>query len=168
MFRSLNTRIQRPRRPRPLDLARRARLADRIWVIVWAVAGFVALVAGMVWGSKLGVQFSLAVLALYAFLSRAFDRLQESASPEAIAAAAVGSGCSAVAFTYNDPVIFLEYAVDTAVACREAGISTPAYVVARNEHDVERAAATGDLVTYAVVTGFILGYFLNGVHHFLD
>jgi branched-chain amino acid transport system permease protein len=39
---------------------------NRIWVIVWAVAGFVALVAGMVWGSKLGVQFSLAVLALKA------------------------------------------------------------------------------------------------------
>ncbi|RPH58437.1 MAG: branched-chain amino acid ABC transporter permease [Burkholderiales bacterium] len=39
---------------------------NRIWVIVWSVAGFVALVAGMVWGSKLGVQFSLAVLALKA------------------------------------------------------------------------------------------------------
>lgn len=39
---------------------------NRIWVIVWTVAGFVALVAGMVWGSKLGVQFSLAVLALKA------------------------------------------------------------------------------------------------------
>ncbi|MBW6496740.1 MAG: branched-chain amino acid ABC transporter permease [Burkholderiaceae bacterium] len=39
---------------------------NRIWVIVWAVAGFVALVAGAVWGSKLGVQFSLAVLALKA------------------------------------------------------------------------------------------------------
>ncbi len=38
----------------------------RIWVIVWAVAGFVALVAGMVWGSKLGVQFSLSLLALKA------------------------------------------------------------------------------------------------------
>lgn len=39
---------------------------DRIWVIVWSVAGFVALVAGMIWGSKLGVQFSLAILALKA------------------------------------------------------------------------------------------------------
>src|SRR5687767_13923834 len=38
----------------------------RIWVIVWSVAGFVALVAGMIWGSKLGVQFSLSVLALKA------------------------------------------------------------------------------------------------------
>ena len=39
---------------------------NRIWVIVWAVAGFVALVAGMVWGAKLGVQFSLSQLALKA------------------------------------------------------------------------------------------------------
>ncbi|HEX6706339.1 MAG TPA: branched-chain amino acid ABC transporter permease [Albitalea sp.] len=38
----------------------------RIWVIVWSVAGFVALVAGVIWGSKLGVQFSLSVLALKA------------------------------------------------------------------------------------------------------
>jgi len=39
---------------------------SRVWVIVWSVAGFVALVAGVIWGSKLGVQFSLAVLALKA------------------------------------------------------------------------------------------------------
>ena len=40
---------------------------NRIWVIVWCVAGVVALVAGMIWGSKLGVQFSLATIALRAF-----------------------------------------------------------------------------------------------------
>jgi len=39
---------------------------SRIWVIVWTVAGFVALVAGMIWGSKLGVQFSLSLVALKA------------------------------------------------------------------------------------------------------
>ena len=39
---------------------------DRIWVIVWCVAGVVALVAGMIWGSKLGVQFSLSLVALKA------------------------------------------------------------------------------------------------------
>jgi branched-chain amino acid transport system permease protein len=39
---------------------------SRVWVIVWSLAGFVALVAGVIWGSKLGVQFSLSVLALKA------------------------------------------------------------------------------------------------------
>src|SRR5687767_12867857 len=47
-------------------------------------------------------------------------------SPEAIAEAAVASGCRSVAFTYNDPVIFLEYAVDVAEACRERGVKTVA------------------------------------------
>ena len=39
---------------------------NHIWVIVWLVAGLVALVAGMIWGSKLGVQFSLSLVALKA------------------------------------------------------------------------------------------------------
>jgi branched-chain amino acid transport system permease protein len=39
---------------------------NRIWVIVWSVAGFVAIVAGIIWGSKLGVQFSLSLVALKA------------------------------------------------------------------------------------------------------
>src|SRR5580704_8545579 len=50
----------------------------------------------------------------------------EVASPAAIAEAAVRSGCRSVAFTYNDPVIFLEYAIDAAQACRERGIKTVA------------------------------------------
>jgi pyruvate formate lyase activating enzyme len=58
--------------------------------------------------------------------AREFDRLQDLASPEAIAEAAVESGCRSVAFTYNDPVIFLEYAVDVAQVCRERGIRTVA------------------------------------------
>ena len=58
--------------------------------------------------------------------ARAFDRLQDYASPEAIAQAAVASGCRSVAFTYNDPVIFLEYSVDVAQACRARGIRTVA------------------------------------------
>ena len=58
--------------------------------------------------------------------ARAADRLQDEASPEAIAAAAVRSRCRSVAFTYNDPVIFLEYALDVAQACRERGIKTVA------------------------------------------
>ena len=58
--------------------------------------------------------------------ARVLDRVQDLASPEAIAQAAVQSGCRSVAFTYNDPVIFLEYAIDVAQACRERGIKTVA------------------------------------------
>ena len=54
------------------------------------------------------------------------DRLQAEASPHAIARAAKEAGARSVAFTYNDPVIFLEYAVDVAAACRAAGIKTVA------------------------------------------
>jgi pyruvate formate lyase activating enzyme len=55
-----------------------------------------------------------------------FDRLQDWASPEAITRAAKEMGAQSVAFTYNDPVIVLEYAVDVAAACREAGLKTVA------------------------------------------
>ena len=58
--------------------------------------------------------------------AREFDRLVDGAPPDAIARAARSLGCRSVAFTYNDPVIFLEYAVDTALACRELGIRTVA------------------------------------------
>jgi pyruvate formate lyase activating enzyme len=54
------------------------------------------------------------------------DRLQDEASPEAIARAAEATGCRSVAYTYNDPVIFLEYAVDVAQACRERGLKNVA------------------------------------------
>lgn len=56
--------------------------------------------------------------------ARQIDRLNDHASPAAIADAAVKLGCRSVAFTYNDPVIFLEYAVDVAKACRDRGIKT--------------------------------------------
>jgi pyruvate formate lyase activating enzyme len=58
--------------------------------------------------------------------SREVDTLGEDASPEAIAAAALALGCRSVAFTYNDPVIFHEYAIDVAAACRERGIKAVA------------------------------------------
>jgi len=58
--------------------------------------------------------------------AREIDKLNAHAPPEAIAAAAVQLGCRSVAFTYNDPVIFLEYAVDTAKACHAAGLKTVA------------------------------------------
>jgi pyruvate formate lyase activating enzyme len=58
--------------------------------------------------------------------SREVSRLSDRATPEAIARAAREMGARSVAFTYNDPVIFLEYAVDVAKACREAGIRSVA------------------------------------------
>ena len=58
--------------------------------------------------------------------SRDMDRLADQATPEAIAAAALQHGCKSVAFTYNDPVIFAEYAMDIADACRERGVKTVA------------------------------------------
>jgi pyruvate formate lyase activating enzyme len=58
--------------------------------------------------------------------SREADTLAARATPEAVAAAAQELGCRSVAFTYNDPVIFLEYAVDVAQACHARGIKTVA------------------------------------------
>jgi pyruvate formate lyase activating enzyme len=58
--------------------------------------------------------------------SREIDTLSDEASPETIARAAAELGCRSVAFTYNDPVIFHEYAIDVAIACRERGIRTVA------------------------------------------
>jgi len=87
--------------------------------------------------------------------SREFDRLQARASPEAIADFAVTSGCRSVAFTYNDPVIFLEYAVDTARACRERGVRTVAvtagYITAepRREFFRHMDAANIDLKAFS-------------------
>jgi len=58
--------------------------------------------------------------------SRELDTLSDAAPPERIARAARELGCRSVAFTYNDPVIFLEYAVDVARACHEVGVKTVA------------------------------------------
>ena len=54
--------------------------------------------------------------------SKDMDRLMDEASPQAIARAAKRYGADAIAYTYNDPVVFAEYAIDTALACREQGI----------------------------------------------
>lgn len=58
--------------------------------------------------------------------SREVAKLSSIAEPETIAAAAKQLGCRSVAFTYNDPVIWAEYAMDTAKACREQGIQSVA------------------------------------------
>jgi pyruvate formate lyase activating enzyme len=86
--------------------------------------------------------------------SREIDTLADAASPEAIADAAEALGCSSVAFTYNDPVIFLEYAIDVADACRERGIKavavTAGYVCAepRIEFFEHMDAANVDLKAF--------------------
>jgi pyruvate formate lyase activating enzyme len=58
--------------------------------------------------------------------SREWDTLADAATPEAIAETALRLGCRSVAFTYNDPVVFLEYAADVAAACRERGLKAVA------------------------------------------
>ncbi len=58
--------------------------------------------------------------------SRDFDTLADRAEPETIARAARELGCRSVAFTYNDPVVFMEYAIETADACRAQGVRTVA------------------------------------------
>jgi pyruvate formate lyase activating enzyme len=58
--------------------------------------------------------------------SRRLDTLADAASPELIAETALRLGCRSVAFTYNDPVVFMEYAMDVADACRERGLRTVA------------------------------------------
>jgi pyruvate formate lyase activating enzyme len=58
--------------------------------------------------------------------SREMDTLAARASPELIARAARQLGCRSVAYTYNDPVIFMEYAQDVADACRAVGVRSVA------------------------------------------
>jgi pyruvate formate lyase activating enzyme len=88
--------------------------------------------------------------------ARHFDRLQAMASPEAIAEAALRTGCRSVAYTYNDPVIFLEYAVDVARACRARGLKnvavTAGYVCpeARAELFAAMDAANVDLKAFTL------------------
>src|SRR6476469_9663935 len=65
--------------------------------------------------------------------SREWDTLADAALPGTIARAAKELGCRSVAYTYNDPVIFLEYAIDVAIACRE--------------HDVKSVAVTAGYIT---------------------
>jgi pyruvate formate lyase activating enzyme len=87
--------------------------------------------------------------------SREMDTLASGASPEQIAVAAEQSGCRSVAFTYNDPVIFLEYAIDVAQACRERGIKTVAVTAGyicdepRREFFAHMDAANVDLKAFS-------------------
>ncbi len=58
--------------------------------------------------------------------SREMDTIAEAATPEQLCQAAIQTGCRHIAFTYNDPVIFMEYAIDVAQQCREQNINTVA------------------------------------------
>lgn len=86
--------------------------------------------------------------------SRDMDRLLDQAMPEDIAAAAAANGAASVAYTYNDPVIFAEYALDTAHACHERGIYniavTAGYIQpeARREFFAAMDAANVDLKAF--------------------
>lgn len=86
--------------------------------------------------------------------SREMEKLSDRASPDEIAEAATRLGCRSVAFTYNDPVIWAEYALDTARACRERSIKTVAktsgYITPEARPDFFRAmdAANVDLKAF--------------------
>jgi pyruvate formate lyase activating enzyme len=86
--------------------------------------------------------------------AREMDRLMDCASPEAIADAALRSGARSIAYTYNDPVVFLEYAVDVAEAARSRGLRnvavTAGYVApaARAELFAAMDAANVDLKAF--------------------
>ncbi len=86
--------------------------------------------------------------------SREWDTLADAATPEAIAQAAVRLGCPSVAYTYNDPIIFMEYAMDIARACRARGVKSVAVTAGyvrdepRREFFAEMDAANVDLKAF--------------------
>ena len=86
--------------------------------------------------------------------SRQVQRLSALAEPETIARAAVAAGATSVAYTYNDPVVWAEYAIDTAKACRAAGVKnvavTAGYITpeAREEFFEHIDAANVDLKAF--------------------
>ena len=87
--------------------------------------------------------------------SRDMDRLMDQASPQQIAQTAARHGCTSVAFTYNDPVIFAEYALDVADACHELGVQTVAvtagyiHAAPRREFFARMDAANVDLKAFS-------------------
>jgi pyruvate formate lyase activating enzyme len=98
--------------------------------------------------------------------SRDMDRLMDQASPEAIALAAETSGCRSAAFTYNDPVIFAEYAIDTAEACHAHDIRTVAvtagYIYPEPRHEFYQVMDAANIDLKAFTDEFY--YKLTGSH----
>ncbi|MBA57411.1 MAG: AmmeMemoRadiSam system radical SAM enzyme [Pseudomonadales bacterium] len=108
--------------------------------------------------------------------SREMDTLASKATPDMIAQAAVDAGCKSVAYTYNDPVIFQEYAIDVAKACRERGVLSVAVSAgyhspeARNQFYQHMDAANIDLKSfneefYWKLTGAHLAPVLETLQH---
>lgn len=111
--------------------------------------------------------------------SREFDALAATAGPLEIAETAQALGCHSVAFTYNDPIVFAEYAIDTAEACRAAGIHPVAvsagYITEepRRELFSSMSAANIDLKGfteefYRKVTGARLSVVLETLEYIAD
>ena len=71
--------------------------------------------------------------------ARDMDRLMDAAAPEEIARMARRTGCRSVAFTYNDPVVFAEYAMDTADACHDLGLKAVAVTAGYIQPEARRA-----------------------------
>jgi pyruvate formate lyase activating enzyme len=108
--------------------------------------------------------------------SREIDKLGAKASPEALAIAAEQLKCKSIAFTYNDPVVFMEYAIDTAIACRQRGIKSVAVTAGyicdapRREFYQYMDAANVDLKAftehfYKYITGSSLGPVLETLEY---
>ncbi|VAW19479.1 COG1180: Radical SAM, Pyruvate-formate lyase-activating enzyme like [hydrothermal vent metagenome] len=104
--------------------------------------------------------------------SKEFDSLTQTATPKMIANGAKKYGCRSVAFTYNDPVIFAEYAIDVARECRSIGIKTVAVtagyisVKARKEFFSYMDAANVDLKSFS--EHFYKKVTLSGLEEVLD
>ena len=104
--------------------------------------------------------------------SRQMDTLMDVAAPDAIASAALAHASKSVAFTYNDPVIFAEYAMDTADACHAQGIQTVAvtagymHALPRREFFAKMDAANIDLKAFT--NDFYLKLCGGGLQDVLD
>lgn len=98
--------------------------------------------------------------------SREIARLSDAAGPDEIAAAAERTGCRSVAFTYNDPVIWAEYAIDTAAACRAMGLHpvavTAGYITPEARPEFYAAMDAANIDLKAFTENFY--YKLTGAH----
>lgn len=93
--------------------------------------------------------------------SREVETLNDEASPETIARAARALGCPSVAFTYNDPVIFMEYAIDIAQACRAVGVKSVAVTAGYMCDEPRRAFYTHMDAANVDLKGFTERFYRN-------